>query len=260
MAEPGVPERLVVWSDSEGDSEGEKLAAKLGVDLYRQEDPPAGANLKWMLFFDEDVLFLHSFEHEEFKPLFIDYLSPEFRRRWRTASRNDLLLKALGSKKGTRSVCDATCGLGYDAFFLTVAGKLDVTSCERNPVVAELVMNALLRVRDAGVFEELPLFLFLGDAIPFLRSHPREFDAVYLDPMYPRDEDKSAKQKKEMQLFRELVGKDLDAGELFEAAWASAVKRVVVKRPDDAAALAVGREPDIVFPGTTVRFDVYLKA
>jgi 16S rRNA (guanine1516-N2)-methyltransferase len=55
------------------------------------------------------------------------------------------------------------------------------------------------------------------------------------------------------------VGSDLDANELFELAWKKAVKRVVVKRPDDADALAVSRQPDFVIEGKTIRYDVYLK-
>ena len=76
--------------------------------------------------------------------------------------------------------------------------------------------------------------------------------------MYPREEEKSAKQKKEMQVFRELLGGDEDAEKLFELALTKALKRVVVKRPDDAPEISQTRKPDIVFPGKTIRFDVYL--
>lgn len=258
MPEPGVPKGLVVWTDDPADMDSLKLAARLGVPFHSGEEPPAA---DWLLFHEEGALFLHSAAHEEFKPLYVDYLDGEFAKRWRSASRNDLLAKAVGLKKGTRTICDATCGLGYDAFFLATYDEVSVTTCERNPIAAELVMNALLRVKEEGRFEEFPLFFRYGDGREFLReSGAGAFDAVYLDPMYPREAEKSAKQKKEMQLFRELVGKDSDATELFAAAWKAAKGRVVVKRPDDAEALDVGREPDIVFDGKTVRYDVYLKA
>ena len=126
--------------------------------------------------------------------------------------------------------------------------------------VAELTMNALLRVKEMGRFEEFPLFFHNGDGADFLKAQkPGAFDAVYLDPMYPREDEKSAKQKKEMFLLRELVGKDLDAEALFEAAWAAAAKRVVVKRPDDAPRITRAREPSMVLEGKTVRYDIYLK-
>ena len=111
---------LAVWAVDGDDSESQKLAARLGVPLLVQEDAPPADDLRWLLFFEDDELFLHSFDHD-FKPLSVDYLEPEFRRRWQALSRNDLLLKALGVKKGVRTVCDATCGLGYDAFLLASA-------------------------------------------------------------------------------------------------------------------------------------------
>jgi len=135
-----------------------------------------------------------------------------------------------------------------------------VTTCERNTVVAELVMNALLRLKDMGRFEEFPFYFYYGEGTDFLRrSGPLSFDAVYLDPMYPRGTEKTAKQKKEMLLVRELVGRDQDANLLFEAAWEAARKRVVVKRPDDADSLINNRQPDFIVEGKTVRYDVYLK-
>lgn len=250
---------LAVWAEAADDSDSQKLALRLGVPLLVSEEPPGEGEFRWLLFLEGEALFLHSLTHG-FKPLVVDYLGGDFMRRWRTASRNDLLLKAVGLKKGVRSVCDATCGLGYDAFFLATVKELEVTTCERNVILAELVMNALLRVKEMGRFEELPLYFRLGDGIEFLQSAgPESFDAVYLDPMYPREEEKSAKQKKEMQLVRDLVGKDEDAEALFASAWAAARKRVVVKRPDDAASITKIRAPDLSMDGKTVRYDIYLK-
>lgn len=258
---PGVPERLVVWAEGPDDSEAEKLSHRLGVPLVHGEEPPGAEEANWLFFYEEEELFLHSTRHEGFQPLSVDYLSGDFQRRWRTASRNDLLPKAVGLKKGVRTVCDATAGLGYDAFFLATFKEMEVTACERNPVVAELTMNALLRVKEEGRFEEFPLFFHHGDGREFLLAQgPDSFDAVYLDPMYPREEEKSAKQKKGMFLLREIVGKDEDAEALFAAGWAAARKRLVVKRPDDAPPVTQSRAPDFAIEGKTVRYDIYVKA
>lgn len=254
------PSGLVVWSDSEEDSDALKLALRLGARLVLSEEPPqAEQGCRWLLFFDEDRLYLHNALHPEFRPLAVDYLGGEFARRWRSATKNDILVKAIGLKKGVRTVCDATCGLGYDAFFLSTFKNLEVTACERNPVPAELVLDALSRVKDTGLFESRPLFFHYGEARAFLDAHREEFDAVYLDPMYPADEGATAKPKKEMFLFRELIGEDTDTEALFESALAAAKKRVVVKRSDNAAEITKSRAPDFVVPGKTVRFDIYLK-
>jgi 16S rRNA (guanine1516-N2)-methyltransferase len=258
---PGIPAGLVVWAEGVEDSEAEKLSQRLGVPLVAGDEPPSAEDAEWLFFYEEDELFLHSTRHEGFQPLSVDYLQGDFYRRWKNASRNDLLLKAIGLKKGVRTVCDATAGLGYDAFFLATCKDLEVVACERNPVVAELTMNALLRVKDMGRFEEFPLFFHNGDGREFLLSQgPLSFDTVYLDPMYPRGDEKTAKQKKGMFFLRDIVGKDDDAEALFQAAWAAARKRVVVKRPDDAEPLRLEQSPAFAVEGKTVRYDIYVKA
>jgi 16S rRNA (guanine1516-N2)-methyltransferase len=111
-----------------------------------------------------------------------------------------------------------------------------------------------------GRFEEFPFYFHFGDSQEFLAGPQAPyFDAIFLDPMYPREESKTAKQKKEMQVYRELVGKDLDAKSLFELAMKKARKRVVVKRPDDADPIVASPAPDFVLEGKTVRYDVYLR-
>lgn len=260
MPDAGIPGGLVVWSDTGEDSDALKLALRLGARHVVSEEPPgAEDHCDWLLFYDDGQLYLHTSRHPEFRPLTVDYLGGDFARRWRSATKNDMLIKAIGLKKGVRSVCDATCGLGYDAFFMSTFKELEVTSCERNPVPAELVLDALSRVKDTGRFENNPIFFHFGESVEFLKAHAGEYDAVYLDPMYPVDEGATARPKKEMFLFRELVGEDKDTEALFAAALNAAKKRVVVKRSDNAEEITKTRKPDYVVPGKTVRFDVYLK-
>lgn len=68
---------------------------------------------------------------------------------------------------------------------------------------------------------------------------------IHLDPMFP-SRDKSALVKKEMRLFKPLVGADDDAPDLLAAALALATHRVVVKRPRKAPSIA-GATPDLQF-------------
>ena len=101
---------------------------------------------------------------------------------------------------------------------------------------------ALLTLLDNGDAEALPL-----PAGPW--------HAVYLDPMFPH-RDKSALVKKEMQVFRQVVGDDDDASQLLEAALGCARYRVVVKRPRKAPAIA-GPEPAARVEGKSSRYDIY---
>lgn len=247
-----------VWSLGPEDSDSLKLAKRLGLPLCVSEDPPA--TYGWILFYEEDVLYLFSPQHPELHPFCVDYLSGDFAKRWHRFTREDILYKAIGHKKTPLKILDTTCGLGYDAFYLATIPGLEVRTCERNPLLAELVMDALLRVKEMGRFEEFPIYFSFDDALTVL-EHLRigEYDVIYLDPMYPREEDKSAKQKKELFLLRELVGSDQDAERLFQLAYAKAGKRVVVKRPDKAPLIASVPEPSLRMSGKTVRFDIYLK-
>ena len=98
----------------------------------------------------------------------------------------------------------------------------------------------------------------MTDAISYLKKLPnnKKPDVIYLDPMYPT-RTKSALGKKELRILRQIVGEDLDAGELLQVALKTARKRVVVKRPRLAPPIP-GPEPNLVFKGKTSRFDVYL--
>nr|GEX53122.1 hypothetical protein [Tanacetum cinerariifolium] len=80
---------------------------------------------------------------------------------------------------------------------------------------------------------------------------------IYLDPMFPHRE-KTALVKKEMRLFRPLVGDDMDAPALLEAALALASHRVVVKRPRKAPCIA-GAKPSYALDGKSSRYDIYPK-
>jgi len=75
--------------------------------------------------------------------------------------------------------------------------------------------------------------------------------------MFPHRE-KSALVKKEMRLFRPLVGDDDDAPALLDAALALASHRVVVKRPRKAPVVS-GVVPGYALEGNSSRFDIYPK-
>jgi 16S rRNA (guanine1516-N2)-methyltransferase len=177
-------------------------------------------------------------------------------RRWRDASRRQPLARAIGVARGPCDVVDATAGLGRDAIVLAALG-CDVTAVERDRVLFALLRDGLERAAAsddetlrAAAARIRPVCADARDVLAAQRPA-----VVYLDPMFP-PRTKSARVKKELQLFQELLGQQHDAGALLEVALASARERVVVKRPLHAQPLA-GR-PDHGFDGTRVRFDVYL--
>ncbi len=192
----------------------------------------------------------------------VDFASAAMRHR-RRAGHNELLGRAVGlGKKDVLRIVDATAGLGRDAFVLADLG-CQVLMCEREPVVAAMLSEALERGRsEAG--EWLPavlsrLRLVADDArrCPDLATPPP--DVIYLDPMFP-ERGKSAAVKKEMALFQQLFQRpdwEPDGEALLHWALAQDCARVVVKRPLKAPLLA-GRASSHTLRGKAVRFDVHV--
>jgi 16S rRNA (guanine1516-N2)-methyltransferase len=156
-------------------------------------------------------------------------------------------------------VLDATAGLGRDTFLMAAVGCV-VFPLERDSIVRALLADGLRRARAeprisvsaARISEPL-----LGDAISQMAGwvEQLQIDAIYLDPMFAPDA-LNAKSKKEMQILQRLVMEQDDAEPLLRAAVATGVNRIVVKRGRQAPAIA-GREPDRVYLGRSVRYDVY---
>jgi 16S rRNA (guanine1516-N2)-methyltransferase len=229
-----------------------ELAKTLGLPL-------PDAQVDALLFVTAERLELRELGPKAAGPIYADFASGKAaHRRLYGGGRGQGLARAVGLKKGARpSVLDATAGLGQDAFVLAALG-CRVTMVERSPVVAALLFDALAR---AGQHREVAdivarMMLIQGDAIELLRELEVKPQVVYLDPMYPYS-GKSALQKKEMRLFRHLVGEDEDAPRLLQAALEHARERVVVKRPRTAPAIG-GPKPNTAIEGKTTRFDLYL--
>lgn len=193
-------------------------------------------------------------------PLAVDFLSGAAAfRHARNCTVNQPLARAVGIKSGFRpDIVDATAGLGGDSFVLACLG-CKVKMFERSPVLAALLADGLSRAEaDARTAEVVGsrLTLIDGDAITALQRLDHRPYTIYLDPMYPHSA-KSALNKKEMRIIREIVGDDPDGGDLLQAARASATNRVVVKRPKGAEHLA-HCPPTHAISMKNSRFDVYL--
>ena len=169
------------------------------------------------------------------------------------------LARAIGIKPGLRpAVFDATAGLGADSFALACLG-CRVSMCERSPILHTLLQDGLRRAvlhPETREIIETRMELLSGDSLHLLQRLNSTFHTVYLDPMYPHRE-KSALNKLEMRVIRELVGDDEDCDKLLEAAMTAAENRVVVKRPKGAEKIP-GPQPSYTVQMKNSRFDIYL--
>ena len=194
-------------------------------------------------------------------PIRVDFIAGALaHRRQFGGGSGQMIAKAVGVQAGVRpTILDATAGLGRDAFVLACLG-CQVQMIERNPIVAALLADglrrALLDVDVAGIVQRMPLLL--GNAIELMSAWTAQApQVIHLDPMFP-SRDKSALVKKEMRLFKPLVGADDDAPQLRAAALALATHRVVVKRPRKAPSID-GPAPTYSLDGKSSRYDVYAK-
>ena len=225
---------------------------------------------KWQLTHDDSAnlalvqtnnqLELRKLDEPKLGAIYVDFISGTMaHRRKFGGGRGEAIAKAVGIKGDyLPTVIDATAGLGRDAFVLASIG-CKVIMFERHPVVAALLDNGLQRAyQDPEIGNELQqhLTLIMHNSITglndFMGDKP---DVIYLDPMFPHKQ-KSALVKKEMRVFQELVGADLDADNLLEPARKLAKKRVVVKRPDYAPFLAE-QKPTSSIRTKNHRFDIY---
>lgn len=195
-------------------------------------------------------------------PVCVDFQSGavDHRRRFGGGA-GQQIAKAVGIKPGIRPrVADVTAGLGRDAFVLATLG-CSVSLVERSPVVSQLLKDGLARAGDDAEVGEIiaRMALVSDDGIRWLAAmEPGSEqcpDVVYLDPMFPHSK-KTAEVKKEMRLFRALIGDDGDAAELLRQALRVARYRVVVKRPRKAPPIE-GPDPSYRLEGRSGRFDIY---
>jgi 16S rRNA (guanine1516-N2)-methyltransferase len=271
----------------------QQLAARLGIPLLREVDfdkiPAVQFYLSWqdgcLSLIDQESMsklipfMVRQAHHERNQPITVcpesvEELNQGFhknhnkksgltveiehrqgeQRSWPIAKQG-ALAQALGRK--TQSIVDATAGWGQDSLAMFRMGY-QVTSIERNPIMAELLADAYQRLAQQDWVQQLHLLppqLMQGEAIQVLNELAEKPDCIYLDPMFPPKRKPSALAKKSVMILRDLVGDDLDKDQLFAAAMQNTAKRVVVKSPDYAEPL--GGKPNESFKGKLLRYDVY---
>lgn len=232
------------------------LVERMDLTLAERSD----ITTPYFLAYQQSRLSLFETESSSCKPLCVDFLSKRFLYRHRNDHRIDQpLAKAVGIRRGYRpTVCDVTAGFGEDGFVLATLG-CPVVLIERSPIVWALLDDGLKRAAESEVFGEVVaqrLTLHCGDSTEVLASLGRSFETVFADPMYPKTS-RTALNKREMRVLRNLVGSDPDSHKLLPTARSKAEKRVVVKRPRSGAFLDAA-EPSYSIRTGSGRYDIYL--
>lgn len=243
------------------------LAEQLALPFLGTVNPRDIRDYPVLLFSDENGLGLQVTGKGAPGPVRAEFVTGKAGyRREHGGGTGQLIAKAVGLKKTRQPlhVLDATAGLGQDAFVLASLG-CRVTLFERSPVIHALLSDGLARaaLNEQSAPLAARMTLLPGNSIDWLKNAAKRVaegeegaaDVIYLDPMFPH-RDKSALVKKEMQVFRTVVGDDDDSPELLAAALLVATYRVVVKRPRKAEPVS-GPEPTTRIEGKSSRYDVY---
>ena len=203
------------------------------------------------------------FEHQKlnFHSAQLGHMSFDFKetytyhQRQNYALSREPLARALGIKGENKPfVWDTTCGTGKDSLLIKYFGS-KLRSFERHPAIYLLLIDAQRRY-------DLDFEIVFADASQFLSnlsnfSEELRPDVIYYDPMYPEKSGskKSALPRKEMRIFKDMVGEDLDSKEFLEWALSVAKKRVVVKR--SLSAPLIKENPTASYKGKSTRYDMY---
>ncbi|MCK9504006.1 MAG: class I SAM-dependent methyltransferase [Porticoccaceae bacterium] len=245
--------------------QGQQLARDSGGQFLGVWDSVKNIAEPLVMWLDDTGLSLRQTGRKAMGPVQCEFVAGEARhRRLYGGGKSQAIAKAVGIRDRQRPyVADLTAGMGGDACALAGLG-CRVVMVERHPAVAELLADGLRRGNlaageEGGEVAALMarMSLVKTSATDWLLSlADAEFpDVIYLDPMFP-ERRKSAQVNKNMQIFQQLVGEDLDADGLLPLALTRARYRVVVKRPSHAPWLN-GEKPAVTLAGKSVRFDIY---
>ena len=200
----------VVRTGSDSAERELKLSTDLDLPTLKlpfSYSPREVSDFDYLLAYRDSRLILQNTGDAQTGELCVDFSDAKLNYRANSSIRNQNIAKALGIKGSQRpAVLDATAGLGKDAFLMASLG-CEVSLLERSSLVHSLLADGLNRTGYYG--EEIAsilarMSLHFGDLREFA-ADSKQFDVVYLDPMFP-ERRKSAKVKKDMALLQQLLG------------------------------------------------------
>lgn len=215
-------------------------------------------------FFADDKNFEVRFSSSISKGISVNFTSGKINHRIKTSTVKNPLARAAGIKGRMEKIpfiVDATAGLGTDSFLLSSLGAR-VAGFERNPFLFYLLEKGLENYFQVNENHNDLVFIHSDSSSLFkelLQNNIMERpDVIYLDPMYPLENKKKTKPKKELEVLRKIIGKDNDSHILFNELVSNKNLRIVVKRPIHSPLISEIIKPSHKIESKLVRYDVYL--
>jgi len=226
-----------------------ELAARLGSVILKTEDERK--NAAYVFLVDENGLTLENGE----TVYRADFMRMLPRLKYNNLT-HEMIVKAAKIKNfgENPTAVDATAGMGEDSLLLAAAG-FTVQMFERDPIIAELLGDALRRAKETPELREIAARMTLthADSIEALRAMEKAPDLILLDPMFPKRQ-KNSLVKKKLQMIQGFEKPCPDEEELLAAAIAAGPKKIIIKRPAKGPFLA-GRKPSYSLQGKVIRYD-----
>lgn len=208
----------------------------------------------------DDIVSLSLDNDSKIKPLFLDFTDKKLLFRLNNISKaKEAIIRAVSLNKVPNIfIFDATAGLARDSFIMQVVFN-NVLMFERNIAVFCLIQDALNRFKESNFQENFRFNLPKLHPLGSIKDYQGKIrpDVIYYDPMFPHRE-KTAKVKKEMQLFQSLIGHDDDIEDMLSYAVKLAKYKVVLKRPKIAKEIEI-KDALLInqIDGGICRFDCY---
>ena len=242
--------QIIIYVKENGDLEkAKKISKKLKIDVFTDVKKVKDFS-DLILQLDENGLSLVS----ENMKLYGDF-SKMIKRIKQSNLEKELLIRSTKIKgKSNLNIIDATAGLGEDSFLLASYGYT-VSLYENNPIIAELLIDALERARKIPELEEIAsrMKVYEEDSIIAMANLKHSPDVILLDPMFP-ERTKSALIKKKFQILHKIERPCTDEFDMLKSAIKANPHKIIIKRPLKGEYLA-GVKPNYSIKGNSIRYD-----
>ena len=188
--------------------------------------------------------------------LHVDFLKGAIGWRMKRVQHESNIKKALGKNLSQLEIFDATGGFLSDSIiFLSLGHK--VMAVEQSKIIFSLVNDAILRAE-----QHIPLLKnleFINDnSIEVFKRKNKEFDVIYLDPMYPEIKKNNKKTGNIEGIKKILKLENLwnNNDEIIDAFFKNSYKKIILKRPLKSKKNYSNINYQVI--GKTTRFDIYI--
>jgi len=240
-----------------------KLLRQLS-ELDVVQSQPSNAQSQCWLDYSDSTLAIHALATNLPPLTSLDLINIWQHRLKSYRGNQEPLLKAIGKRARQGRVIDLTAGLGRDSMVMAKAGA-QVTLLEQHPLIVCLLIDAIEKAERITALKPISARLQVcwQDAFFWLEHESNQttvsFDAWYCDPMFEHATNKTARNKRPMQILQACnanVSQQPLAG--FALAHLSGNTKLVVKRSRSSVASTEGLNHQI--DGKNWRLDIYLNS